>query len=80
MAQRGNTAQESFGQAFSKACAVEGAEPSSPSADGETPQTAFSLLNYASARPVDDEAEVEIGKNKEYRERATRTRPRRLCF
>ena len=26
---------ESFGQAFSKACAVEGAEPSSPSAEGE---------------------------------------------
>ena len=38
------------------------------------------LLIYASARPEDDEAEVEIGKNKEYRKRATRTRPRRLCF
>jgi len=27
--------KKSFGQAFSKACAVEGAKPSSPSADGE---------------------------------------------
>ena len=29
------------------------------------------LLISGSARPVDDEAEVEIGKNKEYRKRAT---------
>ena len=67
MAQRGNISQESFGQAFSKACATEGAEPSSPSADDEILLTAFSFANfsfviYASARPVDDEAEVEIGK------------------
>ena len=43
---------------------------------------AFSFLIFASARPVDDEAEVKIGKNKEYRKRATRPRPRprRLCF
>jgi hypothetical protein len=35
--------QESFGQAFSKACAVEAAEASSPSAEGEIPYTAFSF-------------------------------------
>ena len=56
-----------------------------PVATGESRLTAFSFANFsfvisASARPVDDEAEVEIGKNKEYRKRATRTRPRRLCF
>ena len=48
--------------------------------NGRNSPNGVSLLIYASARPVDDEAEVEIGKNKEYRERATRTRPRRLCF
>jgi len=34
---------KSFGQAFSKACAVKGAEPLSPLASGEIPYTAFSF-------------------------------------
>ena len=59
---------ESFRPPFSKGGGGGGA--SSPS---ET-------VICASARPADDEAEVEIGKNKEYRKRDTRSRPRRLCF
>jgi hypothetical protein len=39
-----------------------------------------SFLIFTSARPVDDEADAKIGKNKEYRAGATRSRPRRLCF
>ena len=38
------------------------------------------LLIFTSARPVDDEADAKIGKNKEYRAGATRSRSRRLCF
>jgi hypothetical protein len=34
---RSNRGSKSFGQAFSKACAVEAAEASSPSAEGESP-------------------------------------------
>ena len=41
--------EKSFDQAFSKACAVEGAKPSSPSADGETLLTAFSFANFSFA-------------------------------
>ena len=37
---------KSFGQAFSKACAVEGAEPSSPPSDGEIPFSAFLFDNF----------------------------------
>ena len=37
---------KSFGQAFSKACGVKGAEPLSPSADGEIPYTAFLFDNF----------------------------------
>ena len=46
---------KSFGQAFSKACAVEGAEPSSPSAEGEIPYTAFSFGNFSFAPMVSKE-------------------------
>ena len=38
------------------------------------------LLIFKSARPADDEAELKIGKNKEYWARATRSCSRRLCF
>jgi hypothetical protein len=38
------------------------------------------LLIFTSARPVDDEADAKIGKNKEYRAGAARSRSRRLCF
>jgi hypothetical protein len=37
---------KSFGQAFSKACAVEAAEASSPSAEGEISFSAFLLVNF----------------------------------
>jgi len=40
---------KSFGQAFSKACAVEAAEASSPSAEGEIPFTAFSFASFSLA-------------------------------
>ena len=36
---------KSFGQAFSKACAVKGAEPLSPSAEGEILLLAFLFAN-----------------------------------
>ncbi|MBO5294360.1 MAG: hypothetical protein J6B71_03850 [Clostridia bacterium] len=42
---------ESFGQAFSKACEVEGAEPSSLSAESEIPLTAFSFASFSLAPP-----------------------------
>ena len=42
---------ESFGQAFSKACAVEAAEASSLSAESETPLTAFSFASFSLAPP-----------------------------
>ncbi|MBE6628181.1 MAG: hypothetical protein E7629_04570 [Ruminococcaceae bacterium] len=35
-----------FDQTFSKVCAVEAAEASSPVATGEIPRTAFSLLTF----------------------------------
>ena len=38
---------EGFGQAFSKACAVEAAEASSPSADGEISSPAFSFYSFS---------------------------------
>ena len=38
------------------------------------------LLIFKSARPADDEADLKIGKNKEYQAGATRSRLRRLCF
>ena len=38
------------------------------------------LLIFTSARPADDEADLKIGKNKEYWARATRSCSRRLCF
>ena len=37
---------ESFGQAFSKACAVEAAEASSRSAERDTPLSAFLFANF----------------------------------
>ena len=40
---------ESFDQTFSKVCAVEGAEPSSPSADGEISLSASLFDNFFSA-------------------------------
>jgi len=40
---------ESFGQAFSNACAVEAAEASSPSAEGETFLSAFSFASFSLA-------------------------------
>jgi hypothetical protein len=40
---------KSFGRAFSKARAVEGAEPSSPSAEGEISYTAFSFASFSLA-------------------------------
>ena len=43
---------ESFGQAFSKACAVKGAEPFSPSAEGEISFTAFLFANFFFAPAV----------------------------
>ena len=42
---------ESFGQAFSKACAVEGAESSSLSAESEIPFAAFSFVSFSLAPP-----------------------------
>ncbi|MBO5294151.1 MAG: hypothetical protein J6B71_02760, partial [Clostridia bacterium] len=42
---------ESFGQAFSKACAVEGAQPSSLSAESEISLTAFSFASFSLAPP-----------------------------
>jgi hypothetical protein len=39
-------ASESFGQAFSKACAVKGAEPLSPSAEGEITRGVSFLLSF----------------------------------
>jgi hypothetical protein len=43
---------KSFGQAFSKACAVEGAEPSSSSAEGEISYTAFLFASFFFAPTV----------------------------
>ena len=43
---------KSFGQAFLKACAVEGAEPSSPSAEGEISYTAFLFASFFFAPTV----------------------------
>ena len=40
---------ESFRPPFSKGGAVEGAEPSSPPAGGEIPQTAFLFVSFFSA-------------------------------
>ena len=48
MAQRVNTSQESFRPPFSKGGAVEGAEPSSPSADGEISFRRFSFAKLFS--------------------------------
>ena len=42
---------ESFGQAFSKACAVEAAKASSLSAESEIPLTAFSFASFSLAPP-----------------------------
>jgi hypothetical protein len=42
---------KSFGQAFSKACEVEGAKPSSSSAEDEIPLTAFSFASFSLAPP-----------------------------
>ena len=71
--------QESFDRTFSKVRAIKPRRLVARRNERNSPP-GVSLLIYASARPVDDEAEVEIGKNKEYRKRATRSRPRRLCF
>jgi hypothetical protein len=43
---------ERFGQAFSKACAVEAAEASSPSADGEISSSAFSFYSFSFAPAI----------------------------
>ena len=43
---------ESFGQAFLKACEVEGAKPSSRSAEREIPQTALFFLLAFSFAPI----------------------------
>ena len=43
---------ESFGQAFSKACAVEAAEASSPSAEGEISLMAFSFASFSFAPTI----------------------------
>ena len=43
---------ESFDQAFSKACAVKGAEPLSPSAEGEILVIAFLFVNFFFAPTV----------------------------
>jgi hypothetical protein len=43
---------KSFGRAFSKARAVEAAEASSPSAEGETPYTAFLFASFFFAPTV----------------------------
>ena len=43
---------KSFGQAFSKACAVKGAEPLSPSAEGEIFLLAFLFDNFFFAPPA----------------------------
>ena len=37
---------EGFDQTFSKVCAVEAAEASSPSAEGEIPSSAFLFVNF----------------------------------
>ena len=42
---------KSFGQAFSKACAVEGEQPSSPSADGEMSHGVSFLIAFFFAPP-----------------------------
>jgi len=42
---------EGFGQAFSKACAVEAAQASSPSAEGEMSPSAFSFASFSLAPP-----------------------------
>ena len=46
---------KSFGRAFSKARAVEAAEASSPSADGEISYTAFLFVNFFFAPPISKE-------------------------
>jgi hypothetical protein len=51
---------ESFGQAFSKACAVKGAEPLSPLASGEIFFTAFSFGNFSFAPMVSKEKWIVI--------------------
>ena len=79
MAQRGETARKVLVKLFQKLAVSKGRALVALRRARNLLLGVFFLI-YASARPVDDEAEVEIGKNKEYRKRATRTRPRRLCF
>ena len=51
---------KSFGQAFSKACAVEAAEASSPPVGGEISFTAFSFDNFSFAPTVSKEKWLRI--------------------